>query len=353
MKTLRVVSVVVSVSLVLACGPFKGLLSGGGGAEVTQSAEALLKAGDLPGAVAEYEKIAAENPESPHALQGVAYAKLLAGDYAASDKLLSDAAGKAAGDTKLLGEIELRRAIVALRAGRMDDVKAHGQASGLPAGAVMAGEVMIADSDNTEALKLMKSAAEAGGAVGDTAKKYAELLESTQDGDKDLAYVNAVWSVGGGEDRGGVLEAARDVLRLLPEDRADRSEMLLVWAGRALTVAQPAMARDMLDAISTPPEGQAWRIRATEAMIAIAEGRNDEGLATFAALAEAGAPSDGLSDALATAAALTKDAEVAQKLAGSVESVAAARGLMEAGASEAAKQAAPDASSYSKVLGGS
>jgi hypothetical protein len=76
-------------------------------------------------------------------------------------------------------------------------------------------------------------------------------------------------------------------------------------------------------------------------MIAIADGEPQRGVEIFTALASMGPPADGLSDALATAAALTDDREIAKQLAGSVESAAGARGLFEAGAVRAAATKAP------------
>ena len=122
---------------------------------------------------------------------------------------------------------------------------------------------------------------------------------------------------------------------------ADKSELLLLWAGRAVTHGRPDLAQGMLDAIVVPPPDQGWRVEATKALIAIADGRDEEGIAAFQALADAGAPGDGLQDALATAAGLTKNTETAGKLAGQLKSVAAARGLLEAGSSDGAREAVP------------
>jgi hypothetical protein len=55
-------------------------------------------------------------------------------------------------------------------------------------------------------------------------------------------------------------------------------------------------------------------------------------------------PRDGLEDALATACALAKDPEVASRLVAGVESAAAARCLLQAGASGAAGAQAPPGS---------
>lgn len=349
MTTYRFLPLALLLVGLAGCDQIKGLL-GGDDAKVTEAADAKLKQNDLPGAVDEYAKIAAANPDSLNAAQGLAYASLLKGDYAAADKALATAESKV-GDgpdkDKQLGEIKVRRAIVALRKGDLDAVKQHGEASKMPVGLVLAAEVHLADAESDQAKALLKQAAADPGVVGKTAKTYVDMLESGDPMQQGLAEATALWSLG---QRDVAVEAAEELVKALPEDRADKNELLLVWAGRAVTAGRPAIAEGMLDAMGPPPEGQAWRVQATRGMIRIANGENEEGIAIFAALAEGGAPADGLSDALATAAALAKDQETAAKLAGSVESVAAARGLYQAGAVGAAKQVAPAGSGFTKFL---
>jgi hypothetical protein len=172
------------------------------------------------------------------------------------------------------------------------------------------------------------------------------MLESGDPVQQGLAEATALWALGQRQD---AVDYAEELLRALPEEREDKNELLVLWAGRAVTSGRPGVAQAMLLAMGMPPEGQAWRVEATRAMIAVAEGRNDEGYAMFEALGAAGAPADGLSDALATAAGLTKDKELARRLTATLESVAVARGLYEADAVEAAKKAAP-AGSFATFL---
>jgi hypothetical protein len=151
-----------------------------------------------------------------------------------------------------------------------------------------------------------------------------------------LAEAYALWSLG---EREAACNAASELLSSLETE--GRDEELLLWAGRAVTSGHPGDASAMLDAMEAPPAGQVWRVQAVKAMVAIADGEPQRGVAIFTALASMGPPADGLSDALATAAALTDDREVAKQLAGSVESAAGARGLYEAGAVRAAANQAP------------
>ncbi len=116
---------------------------------------------------------------------------------------------------------------------------------------------------------------------------------------------------------------------------------MLLWAGRAATSGRPTIGSGLLDAIDVPPDGQIWRVQATRAILAIAEGEDEAGLEIFVSLAQAGAPADGLGDALATAASVAKSRATAKVLASKVETVAAARGLEAAQATAAAKAVAP------------
>ncbi len=325
------------------CDQIAAFTGGGDTVELTKDADDLLKKGDLPGAAAKYTEIKQAHADGAYANQGEAYALLLQGKYDEADKALvaAEASETAKADPKVMSEIKLRRALVALRKGDLDTVKTHGAASGLPVGLVLSAEVYLVDAESDAALKLLKQAAGAGGIAGDTAKTYVAMLESDDPMTQGLAEATALWALG---QRGDAVDAAEELVKGLPEEREDKSALLLLWAGRAVTAGKPATATGMLDAMGMPPEGQAWRVEATKAMVAIAEGRDAEGLAIFASLESAGAPADGLADAKATAAALAKDKETAKTLVASVESAAAARGLWEAGAPQAAKDAAPGGS---------
>ncbi len=307
------------------------------GPEVCDEAVATLKSKDLPGALEAYQAAYEDYSEVECALNGYAYTLTLAGKYDKADKIL--AAGEpSAGEA--VGDLKLRRALVALRAGNLDSVKEHGAASGLPAGQVLAAEVHMADAESDEAMALLKEAAGAGGEVGSTAQSYLDMLESDDSVQQGMAEVTALWALG---QRESAVEAAGELVTLLPDDEA-KAEHLMVWASRAVTSGHPDVARTLLDNVGFPPDGQGWRVQATRAMVLIAEGNSEEGLSIFNMLAAGGAPADGLSDALATAACITDDRAVAKTLAGSVESPGAARCLLEAGAGKAATDASPGGS---------
>jgi tetratricopeptide (TPR) repeat protein len=292
-------------------------------------------AGDLPGAAETLDGLATKHADSTAVLEARAYSMLLQGQYESADEMLEKAEATAGEN---VGKVKLRRALVALKAKDLDGVREHGQKSGLPAGALLAAEVLMADAENDEAMDLLRVAREGSGEVAETANQYLAMLTSDEPSRRGIAEATALWALG---ERNVACEAVEEAAKSLPDDAEDKNELLLVWAGRAVTSGSPGVAMGLLDVMEFPPEGQAWRVQATRALIAIADGEGARGLAIFNNLAEGGAPADGLADARATAIGLTDDAELAKQLAGDQESAAVARGLLKVGASEAAQEASP------------
>jgi hypothetical protein len=291
--------------------------------------------GDLPAAADEWDKLATAHPDSVDVAVGKAYTQLLSGDYKGADATLA-AVEPTAKDK--LGELELRRALVALRDGRLDDVKKHGKDSGLPEGKLLAAEVHLVDLESDEGAALFRELSASDGAVGETAKTYLSMLESDDQHLAGLAEATALWALG---DRGQSVQSAEELVRELPADYEKKNELLMIWASRAATSGKPAIANSLLDDLEFPPEGQAWRVEAIRAIAAVAAGQPEVASQKFNALRTAGAPADGLADALATACGVATDPTIAKKLAEGVESAAAARCLAKAGEGDAASKA-PD-----------
>lgn len=332
------VGILVPVGLGVLCMTACDMIPGMGapGPEVVAPAHAKLVEGDLPGAAAEYATLSSAHPDSVHVAVGEAYSQLLRGDTSGADATLASAEANAG---EKIGEIKLRRALVALQAGDLDSVKLHGAASGLPEGKLLAAEVHLVDLESDEASAILRDIAGAGGAVGATAGKYLEMLDSGDTIRGGLAEASALWALG---DRKAACDAAGELARSLSPDDPTRPTQLLLWAGRAITTGQPAIAKSLVDEIDFPPEGQAWRVQATKALIQVANDEVDEGIRVLDALLEGGAPADGVADARATACALVKDRARARELVGELESPAVARCLSEAGADKLAQARAPE-----------
>lgn len=309
---------------------------GGGPADdhaLVESAESLLQQGDLPAAADEYEKLYAEHPDSVPVAVGFAYVQLLAGDIVGADTTLAAIEPKAGED---VGEIRLRRALVALEAQDFDRVEMLGIASELPEGKLLAAEVHLVDLESDKAIALFREVSSAGGVVGETATTYLALLESADQHKASLAEASALWALG---DRPGACIAVKESLKALAEDDPDKDALLLLWSGRAVVSGRVDVAKSLLEDVF-PPEGQQWRVQSTQAMIALAEGRVDDARKIFAALREdPKVPKTGLEDALATACGVVRDPGIAKELLEGVESAAAARCLAAVGADGAAGHA--------------
>jgi len=330
---------------ILACvNPF-GVEQG-----LPEGVEQQIQNGDWPGAMETLSPVVAEDPTNVEAATYLSYVQLMSGDYAAADATLAAAEEKATPEQ--LKEIKLRRALIGLRTHDMDAVLEHAKASGTNEGRLLAAEVHIVDLESDAARPLLQEildteAAGGGTVVGETAKKYLEMLDngSVLEG---LADVTALWALG---DRATACEHAAEIIPDL-EDGTEKSSLQLLWASRALTSGKVGVANSLVSEIlELPSPEQAWRLQATKAQIAIAEGEYERGIEMLDQL-EGGAPPLGLADARATACALAADKEVAIRIVGDLKSNAVARCLVQAGAIEEAKEHAVSGSRFTEYLEG-
>ncbi len=303
--------------------------------------ETEVQAGNLPAAAATYERGVAAFPDDVDLATGAAFTALLQNDPARADQLL--AAIEPTAGTRL-PEIALRRALVALHAGDLDQVRTFARRSELPMARLLAAEVSLADGDRDEAEVILRPLTESTlgaaipPAVAATAGAYLALIDDPDPLVAGLSEVQALWALGR---RDVAVRAAEELLKALP-DADTRDERLLLWAGRAASIREVEVARALLDAMIVTPPDQQWRKLATQALAVCAEGKASECLAEFDVLAALPrVPIDGLADARATAAMLVAkdDPETATALAGPYLTDASARALHAAGADQAAWEA--------------
>ena len=315
-------------------------------AKAVEAADAKLKSGDLAGAAEAYDAAVKKSPTNVDVANGAAYMKVLAGDFEAADAILA-AAEPTAGDKT--AEIKLRRAFVALEAGDLDKVKEFATASGLPQGQLLAAEVELADGNRDAAKALLESAKADPGPVGQTATTYLALMADENLLVAGLCDAQALWALG---KRRIAVRSVEDLVKAYAEAREDGADQLLLWAGRAAAVGEPAIATSLLDSITVPPPGQGWRVQATRAMVACADGDGAGCIAQFEAV-RAGAPADGYADARATAAhaIAEKDPATARTLLEGVSGDVAARAWAALGDKAAAASAASDPTLKSQLGG--
>jgi hypothetical protein len=308
-------------------------------AALVAKGQAEMVAGNLPAAADTYGQGVTAFPGNVDLATGGAFVALLQGDAARADQLLA-AVEPGAGDR--LPEIQLRRALVALHEGHLDDVKRYASRSDLPMARLLAAEVALTDGDRSEAERVLRTLTQPGAAVplavAETAKQYLDLLDDKDPLVAGLSEVQALWALGR---RDVAVRAAEGIVKALPEGEGSDARLLL-WAGRAAAVREVEVARSLLDAMVVTPPDQQWRKLATQALVVCADGRSTECLAEFDVLtALPRVPIDGLADARATAAMLVAkdDPATATALAGPYLTDASARALHAAGADQAAWEA--------------
>jgi tetratricopeptide (TPR) repeat protein len=311
-----------------------GLFGGDGGSEASLAAQNQMQQGDIPGAAAAFEAAAAEHPESVDAATGAALAALMRGDTVAADAHLARVE-QTAGER--VPEVRMRRALVAQQAQDWDTMRQHGEASGIAAGLLLAGEAALADGDRDDAIALFEQVS--GGGAEDVAKGYVAQLRNDDPIVAGLSEAQALWALGL---RKVAVRSVDDLLGRYPAEQGDKDAQLLVWSGRAASVRETKTAKKLLASVSREAAGQPWRKRATQAIIHCAENKAKACVAGFEAL-DGDAPVDGLHDARVTAAALIagSNAATAKELAGDYVSDGAARALQEAGALRLSRTAAP------------
>lgn len=321
--------------LLAGCSIVQGLLNDP--KKALAEADAKLAAGDLAGATALYDEAAKKAPTNVDAASGAAYAHLLAGDTGTADKFLAAAE---AGAGPRAGEIKMRRALVAMKGGDLDKVKEYATASGTPAGKLLAAEVNLADGDRDAAKALLEGVQGEAGAVGDTAKAYLDLMNDTNPLVAGLSEAQALWALG---QRPIAVRSVEDLVKSYAENREDGAEQLVLWAGRAVSVGETAIATNLLDAVTVPPAGMGWRVQATRAMVLCGEGNGKECIEKLDSIQPI-SPADGYADARVTAAVLIseKDSDAAKRLLEGQTGDAAARALAALGDSAGATAAAAD-----------
>ncbi len=307
-----------SLLFVVGCSMLSSLT--GDPSKQVAEAEAKLKAGDLAGAAAIYDAALQKSPTNVDIASGAAYLKLLQGNTGAADQILAATEATAADK---LADVKLRRALVAMRTGDLDQVKAHATAAGTPVGKLLAAEVHLADGDRDAAKALLDEVAAAGGPAADTAAAYLDLMNDGNPLVAGLSEAQALWALG---QRPIAVRSVEDLVKAYAGSRDDGAEQLLLWAGRAVSVGEPEIAENLLDVIPVAPPGQVWRVQATRAMIHCAHGNGADCLAGFDRIVQI-SPADGYADARATAAVLIadRDADTARRLIEGQPTDAAAR----------------------------
>ena len=336
---------VTSFSLaLLACGPLDSLM--GGGSKVAEEAKSALNKGEMDAASSKFEEALKAAPTSVDAAVGAAYMRSLKGDLDGADAAL---AGAEAAAGEKAGEIKLRRALIAMQKGDLDKVKELGNGSGLPAGKLLAAEAELADGNREQAKAILEGISADAGSVGATAKQYLALMADPNPLVAGLSETQALWALG---QQKVAVRSVEELVKAYAESHEDGPEQILLWAGRAAALGEAEVAWRLLDAISVPPENQAWRVMATKGIAWCADGNAGECIKTFEQV-KVMAPADGYVDARVTAANVIagRDPATARQLLEGLQGDGAARVFLLLGDKQAAASVAADPF-LKKQLGG-
>ena len=242
----------------------------------------------------------------------------MSGDLEAADNALRAAESAAGG---AIGELLVRRAMVAAERGDMGAVVQLGRASGLAPGKLLAGEALLTESEWGDAADVFRELAEGAGEFSVVAQGYLALLGD--DGELgELAEVTASWAMG---NESWALETIVDVSSRLPSGWSDDDQEMLVWAGRAAGAGNADVAEELMRSVRNIPQDQAWRKTATSALIHCARGEVSSCTSMLDGL-EGTAPAYGLMHARATGASLIGGSDSAAAVALLGDSVSNASG---------------------------
>lgn len=298
------------------------------GASLDPSPEATkaLQSGDLDGARDAFEDTRDDDPIS--GATGLAYIKLMEDDFQGALEILREAEAEASDEE--LQELELRQALVLVRAGKWRDrpscnkppceegpilgAATLAEQSGLPQGLFLAGEYHLADGERKVAMGLFEDAvADESDHLDDVTKSMAEQYLELLEGPavlKDFAEAAARWSVGMSSPGTTTFfkeQSVKDFMKLaesegLRDTPFGSSEQLLIWSGRAASIGDVEAAQTMLDWVGGLDKDQEWRRLATQGIIYCVDGKSERCTKAFQQLKDASAPADGYRDAAATAA---------------------------------------------------
>ena len=186
---------------------------------------------------------------------------VMQGDTSGADQALA-AAQDAAGDQA--GMVRLGRALVAVEAGDLDAVRELGVAGGLPQGLLLDAEVALVEGEQEEAAARLQEVQAADEAVGTLASDCLGLIGDADPMVAGLSEVSALWALG---ERTVAVRSITGASSGLGDDRVDRGELILLWAGRAASVGEADRRQSLLDSLIFPPDGQQWRRIATRAIM--------------------------------------------------------------------------------------
>ena len=257
----------------------------------TMDAQKALAAGNLSDAQTQLGAILSEVPQDPNAATAMAHIHVLNGDFAQAESVLNAVQTE---DAAVQSQIALRRALVALAAKDFSKAKEIALTSNEDFASVLAAEISLMDGEYEEAVGYLEKV---GGAHKSLARQYLKLLDGNE-WSQAYAEAQALWAL---RDFDLAIQSVAGTLEFVSNQALDNqyTNHVVLWASRAVAVAQPKIAKDLLSIKGVKSAKDDWRVAVLEAMITAVDGDVAAGKAQFEAL-EGVAPAQALNDAKAT-----------------------------------------------------
>ena len=258
--------------------------------EEIMAAQKLLAAGELSNAQTQLTAILSEVPENADAATAMAHIHILKGEFSQADAVLSAVQSE---DPVVQSQIGLRKALVALEAKDFSKAKEMAISSQEDFAMVLAAEISLMDGEYDEAIEYLEKV---GGEHRSIAKSYLKLLDGDE-WSQAYAEAQALWAL---RDFDLAIQSVAGTMEFVSKSALDDKpkEHILLWASRAVAVAQPDVARQLLSVKGAPTESD-WRVAVLNAMITTVDGDVSGGKTQFEALVGI-APEQALHDAKAT-----------------------------------------------------
>ena len=265
--------------------------SGSDKSEEIMAAQKSLASGELSSAQTQLTAVLAEVPENADAATAMAHIHVLKGEFSQAESVLNAVQSD---DPNVLSQIALRKALVALEAKDFSKAKEMAINSQEDFAMVLAAEISLMDGEYDEAIEYLEKV---GGEHRNLAKSYLKLLDGDE-WSQAYAEAQALWAL---RDFDLAIQSVAGTMEFVSKSALDDQpkEHMLLWASRAVAVAQPDVARQLL-ALKGAPNAEDWRVAVLNAMITTVDGDVSSGKAQFEAL-DGVAPEQALHDAKATA----------------------------------------------------
>ena len=265
--------------------------SGSDKSEEIMAAQKALAAGQLSSAQTQLTPILAEVPQNADAATAMAHIHVLKGEYSQAEAVLNAVQSE---DPVVLSQVALRKALVALEARDFSKAKEMAITSQEDFAMVLAAEISLMDGEYDEAIDYLEKV---GGEHRSLAKSYLKLLDGDE-WSQAYAEAQALWAL---RDFDLAIQSVAGTMEFVSKSALDNQpkEHILLWASRAVAVAQPEVASQLLS-LKGAPTADDWRVGVLNAMITTVDGDVSGGKAQFEALAGV-APEQAVHDAKATA----------------------------------------------------